>query len=128
MMYLEGVQDIAVTVGEIVLHLSEYHITGGCLVREQGNAEGTASVAVLYPKGTRITLKGKVTPPLEHFASVGAALDGVLRGGDQVVLHMGFLTARNAMLIGYTMEQGAFPMELTLVFFTTSALEDESEP
>ena len=128
MMYLEGVQDIAVTVGELTLHLSEYRITGGCLVREQGNAEGTASVAVLYPKGTRITLKGKVAPPLENYAAVGAALDAVLRGGDQMTLRMGFLTARKAMLIGYTMEQGAFPLELTLVFFTASGLEDESEP
>lgn len=126
MMFLEGVQDIAVTVGGLVLHLSEYRITGGCLVREQGNAEGTASVAALYPKGTRIMLKGRVAPPQESFAAAGASLDAALRGGEQTELRIGFLTAHNATLIGYTMEQGAFPPELTLVFFTASALEDES--
>ena len=60
MIYLKGLQDFAVTVGTVTLHLDEYCITGGALLRESGNAEGSAAVTALYPKGTRLKLKGKL--------------------------------------------------------------------
>lgn len=126
MIYLKGLQDFAVTVGTVTLHLDEYCITGGALLRESGNAEGSAAVTALYPKGTRLKLKGKLAPPLSNFAAAGEALDAMLRGGTQVNVRLGFLLARGVRLIGFTLEQKETAADVMLLLYTDTPLEEVS--
>ncbi|MBQ4465388.1 MAG: hypothetical protein II916_05445 [Oscillospiraceae bacterium] len=124
MIYLRGMQDYTLTVGTVTVHLHEYRITGGCLLRETGTAEGAGAVAAIYPKGTRIQLKGCATPPLDQIASVGAALDTLLRDGSTQDVRLGLLKAKDVRLIGYTMELSDTAADLTLVLYTDVPLEE----
>ena len=125
MIWLNAMRDHQVTFGTVTLHLQTYTITGGCLLREQGTADGDAAVAAVYPKGTRIVLKGKIAPPLEHFSDAAAALDACVRGGIPRTLHLGFLTCEGARLIGYTMGTQDTAADVTLVFYTQTPLTTE---
>ena len=81
MIALKSTQCFNVIFGTIVLHLQEYQITGGCLLHEQGTAEGDAAVTAVYPKGTRIVLKGRLSAWHPDLAAVGASLDAAVRSG-----------------------------------------------
>ena len=126
MIYLEQMQEYPVTIGELTLHLNGYRITGGCLVREQGTSDGTAAVTVLAPKGTRITLQGKLAPPEGCYAGAAAALDSLLREGGTMALSLGTLRCAGARLIGYTLDNTQLPPEVTLVFYTQTPMEEEN--
>ncbi len=124
MIYLREMQDYTLTIGTVTVHLHEYRITGGCLLRETGTAEGNGAVAAIYPKGTKIQLKGKAAPPVSQIALVGAALDSMLRDGSTQDVRLGLLKAKDVRLIGYTMELNDTAAELTLVLYTDAPLEE----
>lgn len=111
---LRDVQDYTVTLGELVLHMEEYRIAGSCALSEQGTAAGTAAVSACFPKGTRITLKGRIA---ERLAEAAVQLDRVLHSGEAVRLHLGEIVCQNARLIGYTFGEGQEFPALTLVFY-----------
>lgn len=123
MTYLKAMQHFDVRFGELVLHLHEYQITGGCLLHEQGTAEGNAAVTSVFPKGTRIVLKGKLSPPQDNFAAAGAALDAAVRSGLPRTVRLGTLQCSGLRLIGYTMGLHDITAEVTLVFYTQTPLE-----
>ena len=123
MIWLRSTQDFAVTFGTLTLHLSEYQITGGCLLREQGTADGDAAVSAFYPKGTRITLKGKLAPPYTETAAVSAALDAAVRSGITRTVYLNTLRCQGMRLIGYTVGLRDITAEVTLVFLTQTPLD-----
>ncbi|MBR2086401.1 MAG: hypothetical protein IJ906_04595 [Oscillospiraceae bacterium] len=127
MTYIRAMQDFPVTFGTLTLHLQEYQITGGCLLREQGTAAGDAAVAAVYPKGTRIAVKGKLAPPAAEFAAVGAALDATVRSGITRTVYLGDLRCQGMRLIGYTLGLRDITAEVTLVFYTQTPLDTEEE-
>ncbi|MCR4645996.1 MAG: hypothetical protein K5695_11440 [Oscillospiraceae bacterium] len=121
-----GMKQYDVTVGEIVLHLAEYRLTGSCAVREQGTAQGHTAVTACWSKGTKLVLKGKLSEAAD-VASVAAALDGKLRAGETMGLRLGHLLYRNALLIGYSLGEGYDVPEVVLIFLTNTVLETEDE-
>lgn len=128
MIYLEQMPDLEVTFGTLTLHLSEYRIVGGCLVHEQGTSAGAAAVSAVYPKGTRITLKGRIAVPEPNFAEAGAALDAAVRSGIGRTVTLGTLVCADMRLIGYTLAPMGTAAEVALVFYTQTPLETEEEP
>lgn len=123
MIALQGNSRFDVVFGTIVLHMQEYQITGGCLLHEQGTAEGDAAVTAVYPKGTRIILKGKVASWVPEPAAVGAALDAAVRSGLPRDVTLGTLVCSDLRLIGYTLGLHDVVSEVTLVFYTQTPLE-----
>lgn len=121
-----GMKQYDVVVGEVVLHLAEYRLTGSCALREQGTAQGTRAVTSCWPKGTRLVLKGKLSGNTDT-AEAAAALDAVLRLGTEQELRLGSLLFRDARLIGYGLGEGADVPELMLLFVTDRALITEDE-
>lgn len=124
MYMLRGMQDLTAVFGDVTLHLYDYQITGGCLLREQGTSEGTAAVASVYPKGTRLTLTGKLVPDAGTVASAAAALDAALRGGTTRTITLGDLVCAAMRLIGYTLSLGEAAVEVKLVFRTDTPLTE----
>ncbi len=126
---IREMQDLAVTFGEVTLHLYDYQITGGCLLHEQGTSEGTAAVTAIYPKGTRITLTGKLVPEETAMASAAAALDAALRGGTTRTITLGKLVCASMRLVGYTLSLGESAGTVKLILRTDVPLtEAEPEP
>lgn len=126
-MYLvREMPDFIVTLGEITLHLSDYQITGGCLLREQGTSDSTAAVTAVFPKGTRITLSGRLVPSQEILTQAGTALDAALRDGTALSVTLGTLVCTDMRLIGYTLRPGETAAEVKLVCCTQSPLETET--
>lgn len=123
---LLGMKQFDVAVGEVVLHLAEYRLTGSCAVREQGTALGTGAVTALWPRGTRLVLKGKLSEAAD-VAAVAVALDTLLRSGETTGVTLGTLLYRNARLIGYSLGEGYEVPEVTLVFMTNTVLQTEDE-
>ena len=128
MTWIHAMQNFAVTFGTVTLHLQEYQITGGCLLREQGTAGGDAAIAAVYPKGTRIAVKGKLAPPAAQFAQVAAALDAAVRSGATRTVWLGGLRCQGMRLIGYTLGLHDVAAEVTLVFCTQTALDTGDTP
>lgn len=126
MYYVRETADYTVTFGDVTLHLSDYQLTGGCLLREQGTSGGTAAVTALYPKGTRIALTGRLVPTQELLSQTGTALDAALRSGTEVSVTLGSLVCKNLRLIGYTLKPGETAAEVKLVFYTGTPLETEA--
>lgn len=122
---LRQMSDIPLLVNDILLHLTEYAITGGCLVREQGTAEGTAAVTACYPKGTRLTLKGRLTDT--DTAKAAAALDTILHSGSACTVSIGALVCSELRLVGYALSGGEELPALELVFYTRAALMEMTE-
>ena len=124
---LRQMQDIPLLVNDILLRLTDYAITGGCLVREAGTAEGTAVVTACYPKGTRLTLKGRLTDMNTDTAKTAAALDDILHSGSACKVTIGALQCSELRLVGYALSGGEdFPV-LKLVFYTQAALTEMTE-
>lgn len=124
-MHVRELQDHRVLIGDVMLHFSEYKINGSCLLHEQGTATGDAAVTACFPKGTRITLKGRLAPSTDTAAAV-AAVDMVLRSGVKRYLYLGKLICPDARLISYVINEGADFPELTLLFYSSSPLQREA--
>ncbi|MCR5717438.1 MAG: hypothetical protein K6F80_00170 [Oscillospiraceae bacterium] len=122
MIFIRTMCDHAVTFGSVTLHLQEYRITGGCLLHEQGTADGVSAVAAVYPKGTRIIMKGKLAPPCFNVAQAAAALDAALRGGITRAVQLDALQCTGMRLIGYTLGTQEAAADVTLIFYTQSPL------
>lgn len=127
MIWVRTMREFPVTFGSLTLHLQEYQITGGCLLREQGTAAGDAAVAAVYPKGTRIALKGRLVPSRPETASVSAALDAAVRSGITRTVWLGDLRCQGMRLIGYTIGLRDTAAEVTLVFYTQTPLDTGEE-
>ncbi|MDE5563893.1 MAG: hypothetical protein K2I93_01955 [Oscillospiraceae bacterium] len=123
---VETLQSYDVLVGAVLLHLSDYKLVGGCMVQEQGTANGTATVTACFPKGTRLTLKGRLAPSTD-MAAAAAALDMVLRSGVTRTLRVGKLVYNDARLIGFSFGGGTQAPEVMLLFHTAEALTKEAE-
>lgn len=113
-LWIRDVQDYTLTVGGVELHMSEYKIAGSCVLSEQGTASGEAAVSACFPKGTVITLKGRL---IGQLAETAVQLDKVLHSGEELVLHLGEIICRHARLIRYTFGEGRELPELMLVFY-----------
>lgn len=110
----------AVSIGETVLYLSAYQLTGSCLVREQGTAAGAGAVTACWPNGTRLMLKGRLAD-----TAPAAALDAILRAGTTQTLQLGTIVYSSARLIGYRISEGEDVPELMLLFHTAAAVTEE---
>lgn len=119
-------QDHRVLIGDVILHFSEYKINGSCFLHEQGTATGDAAVTACFPKGRRITLKGRLASSTDTAAAV-AAIDMVLRSGATRYLYLGKLVCPDARLISYVISEGADFPELTLLFYSGSPLQREAD-
>ncbi len=112
--------------GEVVLHLAEYRLTGSCGVREQGTALGTGAVTACWAKCTRLVLKGKLSETAD-IAETAAALDAALRSGLTRGIRLGRLLYTDARLIGYSLGEGDGVPEITLMLMTNTALRTEED-
>ena len=119
-----GMKDYAVIVGNVVLHLSEYRLTGSCGIREQGTALGTGAVTACWPKGTRLVLKGKLSDTAD-IAEIAAALDAKLHSKVTMGVQLGRLLYTDARLIGYSIGEGADVPEVMLMLVTNTVLTVE---
>ena len=115
-----------VNLGDVVLHLAEYRLTGSCAVHEQGTAQGTGAVVECWPKGTRLVLKGKLSEATDP-ADAAAALDARMRSGLTSGVQLGRLLYTNARLVGYGLGEGDGVPDIMLVFLTNTALETEDD-
>ena len=110
-------QKYDVIIGDTVLHMSAYQLTGSCMLREQGTAGGSAAVTASWPKGTRIVLKGT----LIGTDYVRTALDALLRAGTTQTVQIGHVVYSNARLIGYRISEGTELPEIMVIFYTNTA-------
>lgn len=118
-------QSYPVQIGELTVYLSEYQIVGGCGISEQGTADGSGTVTAAFPKGTRLTLRGKLAPSSD-MAAIIAAVDAAMRGGTTLPLHIKEIRCDAVRLIGFTLKEGQEFPELTLLCYTQSALVKET--
>lgn len=114
-----------VTVGDVTLYLSGWKCTGAAVIREQCTADGTAGVTAGYPKGTRLSMEGKL-PPAADAAAVTAALAKRLHDGTRENITVGGLCFADARLCGYTVQAGRGAADVTLLFYAPDAPEREA--
>lgn len=114
-----------VTVGDVTLYLSGWKCTGAAVIREQCTADGTAGVTAGYPKGTRLSMEGKL-PPAADAAAVTAALAKRLHDGTMETITVGGLCFADARLCGYTVQAGRGAADVTLLFYAADAPEREA--
>lgn len=114
---LHPVKGYPVTAGGTVLYLSAWKTAGTCVIRERCTAAGSAGVTASFPKGTRLTMEGKLAPT-ENAALVTAALAKRLHDGTQEDVTVEGIVFPQARLCGYTVSAGQQETELILVFYT----------
>lgn len=114
---LQPPKGFPVTVGGIALYLSSYKIVGVCVLREQCTADNLAGVTASYPKGTRLTMQGRLAPS-EDPSAVTAALAQRLADGTLEDVRVKGLVLAQARLCGYTVTEGQNVPEVTLLFYT----------
>lgn len=114
-----------VTVGDVTLYLSGWKCTGAAVIREQCTADGTAGVTAGYPKGTRLSMEGKL-PSAADAAAVTAALAKRLHDGTTENITVGGLCFADARLCGYTVQAGRGAADVTLLFYAPDAPEREA--
>ncbi len=116
-------RDIPVTLGTLVLHLTGYRLSGSSILHEDGTADGTSAVTAAYPRGTRMTLRGQLSP-LVDTAAAAVALDTLLRAQTASDLTVGGLCLPGARVLAYTLEADAGAPVLSVVFLTAAALTE----
>ncbi len=114
-----------VRVGDVTLYLSGWKCVGAAVIREQCTADGTAGVTASYPKGTRLSMEGKL-PPAADAAAVTAALAKRLHDGTMENITVGGLCFADARLCGYTVQAGQGTADVTLLFYAPDAPEKEA--
>ncbi len=114
---LQPPKGFPVTVGGITLYLSSYKIVGVCVLKEQCTADNLAGVTASYPKGTRLTMQGKLAPS-ENSSAVTAVLAQRLADGSLEDVNVQGLVFTQARLCGYTITEGQSAPEVILQFYT----------
>ena len=79
---LQSLRSFPVTIGELTLYLSEYQISETATLKESGTAGGSLVLSGCWPKGSRISLKGKLSPSLSPPDRDLYALTGTAYGTD----------------------------------------------
>lgn len=123
---LRDMMDVCVTIGSLTLHLSEYKLVGGCAVHEQGTADGKGTMTAHFPKGTKLTLKGRLAPSVDP-ASAAVAVDRAVHEKTPVSFSIRNLICSDAFVIGFTLTEGTELPEITLLFYLLHPLADASE-
>lgn len=116
---LQPVKGYPVTAGGLQLYLRSWKTVGACVLREQCTADGTAGVTASFPKGTRLSLEGKLAP-CEDTSAVTAALAQRLYDGTEEDVLVEGLCFSAARLCAYTVGAGQGAAEVTLQFYTAS--------
>ncbi len=126
---LQPLKSFPVTVCGVTLYLSAYKTAGTCVLKEQCTADNLAAVTASFPKGTRLTMEGKLAPA-QDAAAVTAALAKQLNDGTQEDVTVRGLVFSQARLCGYTVSENRTDTAVTLVFYTaaspTLAQEDDA--
>jgi hypothetical protein len=125
---LHSLQSYPVTVNGLTLLLSGWQAVGSCVLREEGTAEGNAALTSAYPKGTRLTLRGKLTP-VTTGVRAAAAFAEMLQNGTVQDVTVQTLCFPAARLCGYTVREEQELPEAVLVFFVsdTPVLTEKGE-
>ncbi len=114
---LQPMQCCPVEIGGVRLYLSKWKMTGVRVLREQCHSGNAAAVTASYPKGTRLTMEGKLAPR-QGAASVTAALAKRLSEGTKEDVQVQGLTFPAAVLCAYTLTQDGSAVEVMLQFYT----------
>lgn len=118
-MILQPVKCYPVAVGGVRLYLSAWKTSGVRVLKEEYTSGGAAGVTASYPKGTRLTLEGKLAP-MQDTAAVTAELAGRLAAGTQEEITVHGLCFSGARLCAYTVTEGQGAAEVMLQFHTAS--------
>ncbi len=123
---VDAMHDHVIRFGSLVLHFSQYKLTGSCIVREQGTASGSSAVAAVYPKGSRMTLRGRLAPGVS-VSMTGQTLCGMMRAGATVPAVIDNMVLPSARLIAFSIEDTQPAPEITVVLFTEDAVTREED-
>ncbi len=114
---LQAVRSYPVEIGGVVLHLSAWKAVGMQVLSEQGTAAGETILTASHPRGTRLTLEGKLAPA-QDAGVVTAVLAAQLQSGVQEDVQLRGLVFPAARLCGYTISEAQGAAELTLQLYT----------
>jgi len=112
---LQSLRSFPVTIGELTLYLSEYQISETATLKESGTAGGGLVLSGCWPKGSRISLKGKLSPSLSPQTVIYTLSQALLT--EQILLIQN-LKFQNAMLCDYTVTENQDTPEIALLFFS----------
>lgn len=116
-MILQPLKCCPVEIGGVKLYLSGWKTAGVRVLKEQCTAGNAAAVTASYPKGTRLTMEGKLAPA-QDAAMVTAALAKRLNDDTQEDVTVQGLVFPAARLCAYTVTEGRGVSEVTLQFYT----------
>ena len=119
---LQPLKSFPVRVCGVTLYLSAYKTVGACVLKEQCTADNLAAVTASFPKGTRLTMEGKLAPK-QDAAAVTAALAKQLNDAVQEDVAVRGLVFPQARLCGYTVSENQTDTAVTLMFYTADAPE-----
>ncbi len=110
---LQNLKSFPVAIGQMLLYCSSYQITETSHLQESGTASGGNVLAGAWPKGIRITLKGRLTiSPEQVIYTLSQAML------TEQILSLTEIKFEHAMLCSYTISDQQEIPEMTLVFYS----------
>ncbi len=105
--------------GTVQLTLQAYEVKGSCVLTERGTADGLPALTASYSRGTRLTLRGSLSP-VQSAAEVTAALAKELRDGTARNMTVEGLVFFGARLCAYQVSDEGERARAELQFYTAS--------
>ncbi|MBR1527942.1 MAG: hypothetical protein IJ642_01420 [Oscillospiraceae bacterium] len=107
-----------VTFDTLTIFLSDYQISGSSTLKESCTADGSAVLTAYWKQGSRLKLKGKLSPDLSPEQVLLHLLQNMLT---PQTFTLGSLSFSNARLCGYTLAEQQDTPELSLLFYCPEA-------
>lgn len=117
--FLRAKKCYPVQFGEISLCMASCKVVGACVLTERATASNHAAVTASWPKGTRLTLQGKLAPE-QSVSGVIAVLAQYLQDGTGQDVTVDGLVFADARLTAYTVSDGQETAEVMLQLYTAA--------
>ena len=114
---LQTLKNFPVTIGNLTLYLSGFQMTENSALSESGTADGSTVLSGYWPKGIRLTLKGRIAPAFSAEEILYTLSQNMLT---EQILNIRNLQFQKAMLCGYTLSENQDTPELSLIFYSSA--------
>ncbi len=109
-------QRFPVSFGTVELYLQSYEIKGACALTERVTADNLPALTASYPKGTRLTMRGTLSP-LQDAGEVIVLLAEYLQDAVQQDVNFGTLTFKGARLCNYQAKEEDGAVRVMVQFY-----------
>ena len=113
-----------VAFGNVTFYLTSYQISGIRTIAEAAAASGKTTITENRQKGTRITLKGKLSPDIP-VSDAAAALAASLHSGTEQNVVLEGLRIPSAVLCQYAVSAVSAGTDVMMILYTAEVLIKE---